>query len=264
MVGVRTFAISSSIQIARAIVVSLAFAKARQIIHNIGRQLAHALEVPERAYALKTWTADNVDAGDAGKRRQRWSVFRARRAEQGNQSNADRRGGVHQPGVVADHDLGSGEKIDRGPEVGAPAGIAYFRNQRGERLRGKLIVGGSNHPHGVARVDQTSRQGHKMLRRPTLGGPVLGARAEDRHRPPGPVPAHGSLRPHCPHWAPAPAQKPSAASRPGSRPRQQNDRPVVDTPSGRAYERRSTISRALRRRSQFAAESGRATGSAPT
>src|ERR1700716_2159950 len=112
MVGVRTFAISSSIQIARAIAQSLAFAKARQIIHNIGRQLPHALEVSERAYALKTWAADDVDAGDAGKRRQRWSVSGARRAEQRNQRNADRRGGVHQPRVVADHDAGGGEKVD--------------------------------------------------------------------------------------------------------------------------------------------------------
>src|ERR1700716_412337 len=109
MVGVRTLAISSSNQIGRRSGEVFARAEARKIIYNIGRQFAHALEVSQRAHALKTWTAHDVDAGDAGKLRQRWSVFRARRAEQGNQRDADRRGGVHQPRVVADHNAGSGE-----------------------------------------------------------------------------------------------------------------------------------------------------------
>src|ERR1700682_1774292 len=146
MVGVRTLVINSLDQIARAVRESLAHAEARQIIHKIGRQFAHALEVSERAHALKTWAADDVDAGGAGSRRQRWSVFRARRAEQSNQGNADRRGGVHKPRVVADHDAGLGEKIDRGPEVSAPAGVAYFRNQRGQRLRTPASPGGVRSP----------------------------------------------------------------------------------------------------------------------
>src|ERR1700687_4691520 len=128
MVGARTLAISSSDQIGRRSGNVFARREAAQIKYNSGRQFAHALEVSQRAHGLKTWAAHDVDSNDAGKLRQRWSVFRARRAEQGNQRDADRRGGVHQPRVVADHNAGGGQKVDRGPEVRTPAGVAYFGN----------------------------------------------------------------------------------------------------------------------------------------
>ena len=75
---------------------------ARQIVHRVGGELAHALEVAERAFALEARAAGDVDLRDLRERRQRRRVGRRRRAEQRDQRHADRGGRVHQPRIVAD------------------------------------------------------------------------------------------------------------------------------------------------------------------
>ncbi len=79
-------------------------AAAREIIHRVGVEVAHAAEVPERAFALEARAAGDVDPRDPRARRHRRRVGRRRRAEQRDQRHADRRRRVHQAGVVADDD----------------------------------------------------------------------------------------------------------------------------------------------------------------
>ena len=88
------------------------------------REIAHALEVPERAFALEARAAGDVDLRDLRRRRHRRRVRRRRRAEQRDQRDAHRGGRVHQPRVVADDDRGERQEVDRGAEIGAPGEIA--------------------------------------------------------------------------------------------------------------------------------------------
>ncbi len=90
-----------------------------EIVHHVRLQIAHAPEVLQRAFALEARAAGNVDPRDARQRRNGRSEGRRRGAEQRHQRHAYGSSGMHESRVVADHDAGERQEVDRRAEVGA-------------------------------------------------------------------------------------------------------------------------------------------------
>ena len=159
--------------------------RAREIIHRARREIAHALEVPERAFALEAWAARDVDLRDLRHRRHRRRVDGRRRSEERDQRHADGGRRVHQPGVVADDDGRERQEVDRGAEVGAAGEVAHLPRAI------RLPPAAPNRPRAWSLGEPTShtcmpsarkraRELGEVRRRPALGRTVFGAGAEDR------------------------------------------------------------------------------------
>ena len=80
--------------------------------HPVGREVVHALEVPERAFAPEAGAALDPEA-DESRRRERRRVRGARRAVERNERPAERRRDVHQPRIVRHHHLRHRQQVDR-------------------------------------------------------------------------------------------------------------------------------------------------------
>ena len=69
--------------------------------------------MPQRAFALETRAASQIERGNLGFVAQRRRVFGAGRAVNRHQLAAHRRRKVHQAAVVAKYFVGAGEQINR-------------------------------------------------------------------------------------------------------------------------------------------------------
>ncbi len=123
---------------------------------------------------------------------------------------------MHQAGIVADHDAGGGQQVDRRAEIGSAAHVAHFGNRGGDRVCRDAIVGRAEQPDRVSRIDEAPRQRDEMLGGPAFGRAVLGAwdkgsRPDDAYS----ARARGSLRPHSPHRARGPEPPSVGTSSPG-------------------------------------------------
>src|SRR5712691_12046495 len=91
--------------------------------HALGRELVHALEMPERTLARKARAAFDPGPDDASAARERRRMLMAGRAVQRHHRAPEAGRDVHESRVVAHHDFGEGKQVDRARKVGPAAQI---------------------------------------------------------------------------------------------------------------------------------------------
>ena len=91
------------------------------IPHHLRRELVQAVCVAERAFALKTRAAIQIQGGNFGLFAQGRRVVGAGRAVYRHQIAPQSGSNVHEAAVVANHGIGAGQQIYRFSQIGFAA-----------------------------------------------------------------------------------------------------------------------------------------------